>query len=108
MLYKTAICDDSAADRDYIENLTRRWAAERRHTLRLSSFASAESFLFHYEEEKDFDILLLDIEMEGMNGVSLATQVKLTMAERPTRKKRSSNSLYSSPRVLFTVIFSLA
>ena len=76
MLYKTAICDDSAADRDYIENLTRRWAAERRHTLRLSSFASAESFLFHYEEEKDFDILLLDIEMEGMNGVSLAQKLR--------------------------------
>lgn len=76
MLYKTAVCDDSAADRNYMESLVRRWAAERGHALRLSSFSSAEGFLFHYAEEKDFDILLLDIEMEGMDGVSLAKRLR--------------------------------
>ena len=76
MLYKTAVCDDSAADRNYMESLVRRWAAARGHTLRLSSFSCAESFLFSYAGEKDFDILLLDIEMEGMDGVSLAKKLR--------------------------------
>lgn len=38
--------------------------------------SSAESFLFCYDEESDFDILLLDIEMDGMDGVSLAKKLR--------------------------------
>ena len=32
--------------------------------------------MFHYEEKKDYDILLLDIEMSRMDGVSLARTVR--------------------------------
>ena len=35
-----------------------------------------KSLLFDYSEEKDFDILLLDIEMPGMTGVELAKTVR--------------------------------
>jgi DNA-binding LytR/AlgR family response regulator len=40
------------------------------------AFASAETFLFHYEEEKDYDILLLDIEMGTMDGVTMAKRLR--------------------------------
>ena len=60
MNYKVAICDDSDADRQYIYGLTDRWAQKAGHTLQISLFSSAENFLFHYEGENDFDILLLD------------------------------------------------
>ena len=76
MKYKIAVCDDSAADRKYLSDLIRRWAALRDHTVQIHSFPSAESFLFHYAEEKDFDILLLDIEMGAMDGVSLARRLR--------------------------------
>lgn len=36
------------------------------------TFSSAENFLFRYAEESDYDILLLDIEMGVMDGVSMA------------------------------------
>ena len=39
-------------------------------------FASAESFLFHYAQESDYDILLLDIEMGAMDGVTMAKQLR--------------------------------
>lgn len=39
-------------------------------------FPSAESFLFRYTEDKEFDILLLDIEMGAMDGVTMAKQVR--------------------------------
>ena len=65
MTYKIAICDDSQADRDYVASLVRRWASEGNRTAHIEAFSSAESFLFHYAEESDFDILLLDIEMGG-------------------------------------------
>lgn len=77
MIYKIAVCDDSAADRDYIAELVQQWAAEEKHTVQLSAFPSAESFLFCYAEKKDYDILLLDIEMGDMDGVSLAKKLRL-------------------------------
>lgn len=76
MNYKIAICDDAAADRDYLSDLVQHWAACRGHTVQLRSFSSAEQFLFHYAEEKDFDILLLDIELGSMDGISLAKQLR--------------------------------
>ena len=33
-------------------------------------------FCLHYAEHKDYDILLLDIEMEGMDGISLAKKLR--------------------------------
>lgn len=76
MHYKIAICDDSPADQDYISGLTKSWAAQARHTVQISVFSSAESFLFCYAGQKDFDILLLDIEMAGMDGVALAKKLR--------------------------------
>lgn len=76
MNYKIAVCDDSAADRQYIVNLTEKWASETHHTVSLFPFLSAEDFLFHYTEQNDFDILLLDIEMGDMDGVTLAKKLR--------------------------------
>ena len=71
-----AICDDAAADRDYLQTLVKRWAADRGHRVELTLYPSAESFLFRYDEDKDVQILLLDIEMGPMDGVSLARTLR--------------------------------
>ena len=76
MKYKIAICDDSDADRQYVLDMVNRWAQGEGHTLHTDTFSSAESFLFHYAEESDYDILLLDIEMGALDGVSMAKQVR--------------------------------
>lgn len=76
MNYKLAICDDSEADRQYVLSMVRRWAAEAGHSVQIDAFSSAESFLFHYAVERDYDILLLDIEMGAMDGVSMAKQLR--------------------------------
>lgn len=76
MNYKIAICDDSAADQNFIKELTMRWGSKGRLALHIDTFPSAESFLFHYAEDKDYDILLLDIEMNGMDGISLAKKLR--------------------------------
>lgn len=34
------------------------------------------SFLFEYEEDKAYDILLLDVEMKNMNGIELAKRIR--------------------------------
>ena len=76
MQYKIAICDDSDPDRQYVLNMVRAWAASAGHLVHTDAFASAESFLFHYAQESDYDILLLDIEMGAMDGVTMAKQLR--------------------------------
>lgn len=73
---KIAICDDSAVDRDYTAGMVEAWARDREILLILRKFPSAEAFLFQYAEEKDWDILLLDIEMGALDGVSMAKSVR--------------------------------
>jgi DNA-binding LytR/AlgR family response regulator len=76
MKYKIAICDDSDVDRQYILNMVNHWAKGTGHVVHTDTFASAESFLFHYAGESDYDILLLDIEMGAMDGVTMAKQLR--------------------------------
>ncbi|MCD8231559.1 MAG: LytTR family DNA-binding domain-containing protein [Clostridiales bacterium] len=76
MSYRIAICDDSAADRTYIKSLIHIWAKKQAVSFQAKEFPSAESFLFCYETDKAWDILLLDIEMGDMDGVSLAKKLR--------------------------------
>jgi len=71
-----AVCDDNEADVKYIHSLVMQWAEASGHMAQVDTFSSAEAFLFHYEDEKDYDILLLDVEMGGINGVDLAKKVR--------------------------------
>ncbi len=81
MNYKIAICDDRREDIDYISKIVKSWARQAGHMINLKTFQSAESFLFDYDEENDYDMLLLDIEMGQMNGVDLAKKVRKSNRE---------------------------
>lgn len=76
MTYKIAICDDNSADTDYLSSLIKGWAAETGRIIDIATFSSAEAFLFNYEDNKNYDILMLDIEMGQMNGVELAKKIR--------------------------------
>ena len=76
MKYKLAICDDEEEQREYVLGLVNAWARLGLHLLEIKEFPDAESFLFHYEAEKDFDILLLDVEMKNLSGIDLAKKVR--------------------------------
>lgn len=75
-MYRLAICDDNQADVIYLSSFLEKWAEKEEKALKIESFPSAEAFLFQYEEEKSFDILLLDIEMGDMNGIELARKIR--------------------------------
>ena len=76
MIYRIAVCDDQQTDRNYLASLLNEWAAGMGHIVQTQLFPSAEAFLFCYEEDKSWDMLLLDIEMDGMDGVTLAKTVR--------------------------------
>ena len=76
MKYKIAVCDDEAEQVDYLSALVGDWAECCGKRVSIRPFYSAEEFLFQYEEEKDYDILLLDIEMRNTSGVELARRIR--------------------------------
>lgn len=76
MKYKIALCDDEEETLQHTSSLVADWAASRKISLDMETFPSAEAFLFQYQEDKSYDILLLDIEMTGMDGVAMAKSVR--------------------------------
>lgn len=76
MAYRVAIVDDSVKDAEFVQSILNRWAENRLVGIQAERFSSAESFLFRYAEDKDWDIMLLDIEMGAMDGVTMAKRVR--------------------------------
>lgn len=76
MNYKIAVCDDNLTDRSLLLSFLRSWAEQADFSIQVKDFPSAEAFLFAYEEESDYDILLLDIEMKQMDGVTMAKTIR--------------------------------
>ena len=75
MDYRVFLCDDSAKDTEYLLGFVESWAKQRAYALEIRRFSSGEALLFSLEDEMP-DILLLDIEMPGINGVELARRVR--------------------------------
>lgn len=73
---RLAICDDSAADRDYVEAMVRRWVQARGAAVEIRQYTSGENFLFCAQDSGGADILLLDIEMGALDGVTLAKKLR--------------------------------
>ena len=76
MKYRIAICDDEQNQIEYITSIVTSWSNHKGHSCEIRTFASAEAFLFEYEEDKAYDILLLDVEMKNMNGIELAKRIR--------------------------------
>lgn len=76
MKLKIAICDDEQNQIEYITSLVTSWGAKEWHSCEIRTFASAEAFLFEYEDDKAYDILLLDVEMKNITGIELAKRIR--------------------------------
>ena len=76
MAYRVAIVDDSNVDAAFVADILNIWANERQVVVQTERFDSAEKFLFCYAEDKAWDILMLDIEMGAMDGVTMAKRVR--------------------------------
>ena len=76
MKFNIAICDDEINIASSLKNQVEQFFSESEHTAEVSTFSSAEAFLFDYEENNAYDILLLDVEMKNMDGIQLAKKLR--------------------------------
>lgn len=70
-----AICDDNENQIKELRRLLDEWSADKPFALAIKEYISAEGFLFSYSDTP-CDLLLLDIEMRGLNGMELAKRLR--------------------------------
>ena len=71
-----AIIDDEKVQVELLEKYVRNWASEKNIRVITEAFYSAESFDFSWSMDKKYNILLLDIQMSGQNGIELAKKIR--------------------------------
>ena len=71
-----AVCDDEQQQTEYVKMLVKKWAGENNIQINIAMFDSAENFKSAATDGQKFDILLLDIQMGGQNGVELAKEIR--------------------------------
>lgn len=80
---RIAICDDEQAQQLFVEKYLLEWGEEHQISITTSLFPNGESFLFSWEEDKEYDLLIFDIEMGKMNGMELAGEIRKQDEEIP-------------------------
>lgn len=73
---RIAICDDEEVQQKLLKKYLEEWARQNHIPLETSLFPSAEAFVFAWEDDKNYDLLILDIEMGKINGMELAGNIR--------------------------------
>lgn len=76
MNYKIAICDDDSIFTEETIKLILNYQFERNTDFTISSFKDGNNLLSNFKNSGDFQILFLDIEMPGLNGIELASIIR--------------------------------
>lgn len=80
---RIAVCDDESSQTELLHGYIADWSRVRREAAEAVVFPSGEAFWFAWEEDKTWDALLLDIQMEGITGVELAKKLRADGSELP-------------------------
>ena len=73
-VYKLGIIEDLESDANHLKNFLERYQKENDVSFEIDTFINAELFL--NPNVNNFDLLFIDIELPGMNGVELAKKVR--------------------------------
>lgn len=77
MLYRIAICDDEISQIKNISDYLTRFSIKTDTEFQIERFTSSNELLKKYYNEKSpFDILFLDMEMPGRNGIETAEEIR--------------------------------
>lgn len=72
---KVAIVEDEKLHGELLSRYIVEWGENQKEKLLLKQYEKAEAFLFEWEE-LEFDVVFLDIQMPGMNGMELARNIR--------------------------------
>ena len=76
-MIKFAICEDEIIQAEINQDYIKRWADKNNIEYKIDIFESAEKFLFSWQYEEVYDVIILDIRMKSMSGMELARNIRL-------------------------------
>ncbi|HBA47367.1 MAG TPA: DNA-binding response regulator, partial [Lachnospiraceae bacterium] len=71
-----AVVDDEQVHRDILVKYITEWEKHKSVDAEVETFHSSDAFYFTWCEDQRFDVLFLDICMDGTDGVSLARKLR--------------------------------
>jgi DNA-binding response OmpR family regulator len=71
-----AIIEDEKVQAELLKRYVENWACKKDIPAVTETFYSAESFEFCWSMDKKYNIILLDIQMKGQNGIDLAKRIR--------------------------------
>ena len=74
MLMKTAVVDDMQSEALLLEGFLKEYSVKTGHDMDITFFSGGESFLEAFEKE-DFDLIFMDIYMNGISGVEVSKKL---------------------------------
>jgi len=76
-MYRVAICDDEDKQRELVRSILIALSMKANIEFEIELFSSGEQLVAHYERnETPFHILILDVEMGGINGIQTARKLR--------------------------------
>lgn len=76
MNLKIAVCDDNRNDREKLKSILVNYYIASDIELSVDLYASGKEFLEHYRKSKDYQLVLLDIEMPEISGIQIAETIR--------------------------------
>ncbi|MNI01977.1 Sensory transduction protein LytR [compost metagenome] len=76
-MFRVAICDDDERQRERVGRMLLALSVKAGVDFEVAEFKSGEQLIAHYVNQEDpFHILILDIEMNGLNGIQTAQKLR--------------------------------
>lgn len=73
---RICFCDDEPSVHLLLEKMVSDWSQKKKIPCKMVHYSNAQELLFQTEETFDFDCMLLDIQMEGIDGIALAKKIR--------------------------------
>ena len=75
-MMKIAVCDDDMRFAAELEEMVRREAADAGISVETEAYSDGDTLVADIEKSYRYDLIFLDIEMERVNGINAARQIR--------------------------------